>query len=104
MVIDNPGMREFGALGAGGGIEASYSDIVSLSSQCHFRDCTHTNEPGCAVLMAIESGKMNADHYENFLKVRSESEHYQASYAEKRKKDKEFGRYIKSAKKVVKRE
>jgi len=102
MVIDNPGMREFGVLDAGDGIEASYSDIISLSSQCHFRDCTHTNEPGCAVLKAIESGKINADHYDNFLKLRSESEHYQASYAEKRKKDKEFGRYIKSAKKDLK--
>ncbi len=102
MVIDNPGMREFGVLGADGGIEASYSDIASLSSQCHFRDCTHTNEPDCAVLEAMESGKINADHYDNFLKLRSESEHYQASYAEKRKKDKEFGRYIKSAKKDLK--
>lgn len=104
MVIDNPGMREFGILGAGGGIEASYSDIVSLSSQCHFRDCTHTNEPGCTVLKAMESGKINADHYDNFLKLRRESEHHQASYAEKRKKDKEFGRYIKSAKKDLKGE
>jgi ribosome biogenesis GTPase len=104
MVIDNPGMREFGVIGAGGGIEASYSDIVTLSSQCHFRDCTHTNEPGCAVLKAIESGKINADHYDNFLKLRSESEYYQSSYAERRKKDKEFGRYIKSAKKELKSE
>lgn len=104
MVIDNPGMREFGVLGAGGGIDASYSDVVALSSQCHFRDCTHTNEPGCAVLKAIESGIIDADHYDNFLKLRSESEHYQASYAERRKKDKEFGRYIKSAKKDLKGE
>jgi ribosome biogenesis GTPase len=99
MVIDNPGMREFGVLGAGGGIEASYSDIGALASQCHFRDCTHTSEPGCAVLKAIESGMIDAEHYDNFLKVRSESEHYQASYVERRKKDREFGRYIKSAKK-----
>lgn len=99
MVIDNPGMREFGVLGAAGGIEANYSDIVALSSQCHFRDCTHTSEPGCAVLKALESGMIDADHYDNFLKLRSESEHYQASYAERRKKDREFGRYIKSAKK-----
>jgi ribosome biogenesis GTPase len=102
MVIDNPGMREFGVLGAGSGIEASYSDIIAQSSQCRFRDCTHTNEPGCAVLKAIESGEINAEHYENFLKLRSESEYHQASYAEKRKKDREFGRYIKSAKKDLK--
>lgn len=104
MVIDNPGMRELGVLGAGGGIEASYSDIVALSSQCHFRDCTHTSEPGCAVLQAIASGMIDADHYDNFLKLRSESEHYQASYAERRKKDREFGRFLKSAKKDLKGE
>lgn len=104
MVIDNPGMREFGVLGAEGGIEASYSDIVSLSSQCHFRNCTHTSEPGCAVLNAIESGMIDAAHYDNFLKLKSESQYYQASYAERRKKDREFGRYIKSAKKDLKGE
>ena len=102
MVIDNPGMREFGVLGADGGIEAGYSDIVSLSPQCHFRDCTHTNEPGCAVLKALASGQIGAEHYDNFLKLRKESEHYQSSYAEKRQKDKEFGRYLKSAKKDLK--
>jgi len=99
MVIDNPGMREFGVLGAEGGIDASYSDIVALSSQCHFRDCTHTNEPGCAVLKALETGEIAAGHYENFVKLKSESEYYQMSAAEKRKKDKDFGRFIKSAKK-----
>lgn len=99
MVIDNPGMREFGVLGAEGGIDASYSDIVALSSQCHFRDCTHTNEPGCAVLKALETGEIDAEHYESFVKLRSESEYYQMSYAEKRRKDKDLGRFIKSAKK-----
>lgn len=99
MVIDNPGMREFGVLGAEGGIDASYSDIIALSSQCHFRDCTHTNEPGCAVLKALETGEIDAEHHENFIKLRSESEYYQMSSAEKRKKDKDFGRFIKSAKK-----
>jgi ribosome biogenesis GTPase / thiamine phosphate phosphatase len=102
MVIDNPGMREFGVLGAGGGIEVNYSDILALSSRCHFRNCTHTNEPGCAVLKALESGEIDTKHYENFLKLRSESDYNQMSYAAKRKKDKEFGRSIKSAKKDLK--
>jgi ribosome biogenesis GTPase / thiamine phosphate phosphatase len=99
MVIDNPGMREFGVLGASGGIEASYADISARAADCHFRDCTHTSEPGCAVLQAVESGEVDAEHYENFLKLRKESEYHQLSYAEKRKKEKEFGRFIKSVKK-----
>ena len=98
MVIDNPGMREFGVLGAGGGIEASYVDITARAGHCHFRDCTHTSEPGCAVLQALASGEIDAEHYENFLKLKRESDYHQLSYAEKRKKDKDFGRFIKSVK------
>lgn len=99
MVIDNPGMREFGVLAAGGGIEASYADITVLAGRCRFRDCTHTSEPGCAVLQALDSGELDTAHYENFLKLKRESEYHQLSYVEKRKKDKEFGRFIKSVKK-----
>lgn len=99
MVIDNPGMREFGVLGASGGIEASYADIAARSGHCQFRDCTHTNEPGCAVLHALALGEIDAAHYENYLKLKRESEYHQLSYVEKRKKDKDFGRFLKSAKK-----
>ncbi len=99
LVIDNPGMREFGVFGAEDGIEASYSDVLTLASQCRFRDCTHSNEPSCAVLNALERGEIDAEHYDNFIKLRRESDYYRLSYAEKRKKDREFGRFIKSVKK-----
>lgn len=99
LVIDNPGMREFGLFGAVDGIEASYSDILALASQCRFRDCTHSSEPDCAVLNALERGEIDAEHYDNFIKLRRESDHYLLSYADKRKKDREFGRFIKSGKK-----
>lgn len=99
MVIDNPGMREFGVLDAEGGLEASFTDILALASQCHFRDCTHLNEPGCAVREARDSGRISAEHFDNFVKLRKESAHLQLSHAEKRKKDRDFGRFIKNAKK-----
>jgi ribosome biogenesis GTPase len=99
LVIDNPGMREFGILGAESGIGGSFSDITSLASSCRYRDCTHASEPGCAVVEAVNSGEISRNHYENYLKLREESEFHQMSYAEKRKKDRAFGRYIKSAKK-----
>lgn len=103
MVIDNPGMREFGILSADSGIETSFSDIIGLSSQCHFRDCTHTNEPGCSVIKAVDSNKIDPEHYNNFIKLSSESEFNQMSYAEKRKKDRSFGRFLKTAKKDLNR-
>ncbi|MEI6757076.1 MAG: ribosome small subunit-dependent GTPase A [Chlorobium sp.] len=99
LVIDNPGMREFGILGAEGGIASSYSDITALSSSCRYRDCSHTGEPGCAVIEAMHSGEINQEHFENYKKLRKESEFYEMSYAEKRKKDREFGKYVKSVKK-----
>ena len=102
MVIDNPGMRELGILGADSGIEASFPDVVELSSRCRFRDCTHANEPGCAVREAIEAGELDVGYYENFRKLESESAYLQMSYAEKRKKERDFGKFIKSVKKTLK--
>lgn len=99
LVIDNPGMRELGLLAAESGLGASYSDILELYSGCRFRDCSHTNEPGCAVLAALQSGELTAEHLESFRKLQSESAYLQLSYAEKRQKEKNFGRFIKSVQK-----
>ena len=99
LVIDNPGMREFGILGAESGIGDSFSDILGFASGCRYRNCSHTGEPGCAVLAAVNSGVLGQEHYDNYIKLREESDFYQMSYAEKRKKDRNFGKYIKSVKK-----
>lgn len=99
MLIDNPGMREFGILGAGEGMGDSFADIYELASKCKYSDCSHSNEPGCAVLRAMEEGSLHRAHYQNFIKLRNESEFHDLSYLEKRNKDKAFGRYIKSVKK-----
>ena len=102
LVIDNPGMREFGILGGEDGIESSYSSITALSSRCRYRDCGHTGEPGCAVIAAVHSGKISRESLEGFLKLKGESAFNDMSYAEKRRKDRDFGRFIKSAKKDLK--
>jgi ribosome biogenesis GTPase len=99
MLIDNPGMREFGIMGAEEGMGDSFADIYKLASKCKYRDCSHSNEKGCAVLGAVEDGSLHRAHYQNFIKLRSESEFHDLSYLEKRNKDKAFGRYIKSVKK-----
>lgn len=102
LVIDNPGMREFGILCAESGLENSYAEITDLSSGCRYRDCRHTAEPGCAVIEAVDSGKISRESFDNYHKLRKESEFHQMSYTEKRKKDKDFGKYIKSVKKNLK--
>lgn len=103
LVIDNPGMREFGILGAESGLATSYSDIIALASKCRYQDCSHTGEPGCAVLAGVHRGEVSQEALDSFLKLKEESAFNDMSYAEKRKKDRDFGRYIKSAKKDLRK-
>ncbi|MDP1992543.1 MAG: ribosome small subunit-dependent GTPase A [Syntrophales bacterium] len=102
MLIDTPGMRELGLLDVSEGIDKSFAEIHDLSRNCRFSDCTHTREPGCAILMSLERGELSEERYQNYLKLRKESEFYDLSYSEKRKKDKAFGRFVKSAMKHMK--
>ena len=102
LLIDNPGMRELGILGAGDALDDSFADIHGLSMKCRYADCSHNREPGCSVLAAIERGELNRDRYDSFIKLRKESEHYEMSYLERRKKDRAFGKFIKTAKKQLK--
>ncbi len=104
LVIDNPGMREFGILNAEDGIDGGFIDITDLASRCRYRDCSHSGEPGCAVHAALSAGEIDRDHYENYCKLKEEAAFYQMSHAEKRKKDRDFGKYIKSVKKGMTRD
>ncbi|HSA18360.1 MAG TPA: ribosome small subunit-dependent GTPase A [Kiritimatiellia bacterium] len=103
MLIDTPGMRELGLLGAEDGIDATFHDIADYSTRCRFPDCTHTSEPGCAVLAALQDGELSEERYQGYLKLKKEAEYHNLSYVEKRKKDKTFGRFFKSAMKQMKR-
>jgi len=103
MFIDTPGTRELGLLGAGEGLAKGFEDIFELSMACRYADCSHTQESGCAVLTAITQGELSEERYSSYLKLRKESEHYEMSYLDKRKKDKAFGRFMKTAKKNMKR-
>jgi ribosome biogenesis GTPase / thiamine phosphate phosphatase len=97
MVIDTPGMRELGNIGVGSGLEESFADIWSLAKTCRFANCTHTQEAGCALLAAIENGTLRADRYQSYLKLMKESEYNELSYVEKRKRDRKFGQFVKTA-------
>ncbi|MDO8262057.1 MAG: ribosome small subunit-dependent GTPase A [Gallionella sp.] len=96
LLIDMPGMRELGILSAGEGIDDSFADIKALAASCRFADCSHTNEPGCAIRMAIENGELNPEHYQSYLKLKAESEFNEMSYLDMRKKDRAFGKFIHS--------
>ena len=99
IVIDSPGMREVGIADSSDGLEATFSEILELSGSCRFKDCTHITEVGCAVLEAVESGEIDKAAYENYLKMEREKEHFESTVAERRKKDKDFGKMVKNVKK-----
>ena len=103
MLIDTPGMRELGNIGASSGIDESFSDIEELSRGCRFANCTHTTEIGCALLAALENRELSTERYQSYLSLLKESDYNQMSYLEKREKDRKFGQFIKSAKKQNKK-
>ncbi len=102
IVIDNPGTREVGIAYAGAGVENVFDGITRLSNECKYADCTHVREPGCAVLKAVEEGRLDEAKYRNYIKLKKENEYYEMSDLEKRKKDRKFGQFIKKAKEQMK--
>jgi ribosome biogenesis GTPase len=102
MLIDTPGMRELGLVGAADGVNIGFEDLVALSADCRYANCSHEHEPGCAVRTAVENGELSEDRYSSYIKLKRESEYYEMSYLDKRKKDRAFGRFIKVAKKQIK--
>lgn len=96
MLLDTPGMRELGNISVESGIDETFSEILELSQSCKFANCSHTNEKGCAILSAISEGKLPEQRYNNYIKMKKESTFNEMSYSEKRKKDKDLGKLIKS--------
>ncbi len=99
IIIDNPGIREVGIVDSNGGLENTFDKIFALSLNCRYRDCTHTNEIGCSVLEAVEKGEIDNDSYISYMKIKREKEFFESSVAERRKKDKDFGKMLKNYKK-----
>lgn len=95
MLIDTPGMRELGNFSIETGLDETFSEITELSKRCQFNNCSHVNEKGCAVVEAVENGRVTAKRYQNYIKLKKESIYNEMSYLEKRKKDRQFGKLIK---------
>jgi ribosome biogenesis GTPase / thiamine phosphate phosphatase len=99
VLIDTPGIKVFGVTNDDKDSLAEIMNISDFKSKCRYSDCTHVNEKGCAVIAAVENGQLDYNVYENYLKLRRESEHYAASEHEKRKQGKTLAGIIKDMKK-----
>jgi ribosome biogenesis GTPase len=73
VVIDTPGMRELGIISAD--LTKSFADIDELASNCRFNDCTHKNEPNCAIQKAIKDGILSIERLESYWKLKKENKY-----------------------------
>jgi ribosome biogenesis GTPase len=73
MVIDTPGMRQMGMWDVTEGIGEAFSDVEACLGRCRFTDCTHGNEPGCAIRAAIADGSLSAERWQDYLKLKREA-------------------------------
>lgn len=102
IVIDNPGMREVGMTNTCVGVDSLFEEIIALAEKCKYVDCTHIHEPGCEVLSALKSGKLDEGKYSNYINLKKEAEYYEMTELEKREKGRRFGKFIKTTKKQLK--
>jgi ribosome biogenesis GTPase len=70
LAIDTPGLRELQLWQ--GDVDTSFQDVQLLAAECHFRDCAHTHEPGCAVLAAVDEGRLELDRLRSWRKLQRE--------------------------------
>ena len=69
-LIDTPGIKGFGTFDMEREELTSYfKEIFEFSKQCRFSDCTHTHEPGCAVLKAVEDHYIAQSRYQSYLSM-----------------------------------
>ena len=94
-LIDTPGMRELQLVDVGDALDDVFAEIASLAENCRFADCSHDAEPGCAVLAAIDSGDLDAARLRRYRKLQSEDRRNTETLAQRRARDKSFGKMIK---------
>jgi len=106
IVIDTPGMREIQMWTVDEGVETAFRDIEELVSSCRFGDCSHHNEPDCAIQEAIESGVLDIKRFERYLKLQGEKDQLslrlddKAFRRAKRERNKQISMWSKELKKI----
>lgn len=103
LLIDTPGMRELGVGHMQEGINEAFAEISQLAGRCKYPDCSHSQEPGCAVLSAVKSGKLSPHQLEHYHALVKESARLSQSAFDKKKKEKALGKIYREGAKDRKR-
>lgn len=75
LILDNPGIREIAFWETDATARTSFPEIEALAARCRFRNCTHTGEPGCMVMAAMDRGDLVPGRLESYRKHRRELEY-----------------------------
>jgi ribosome biogenesis GTPase / thiamine phosphate phosphatase len=76
LLLDAPGLREAALWADEDSVDESFPEIASLAVECRFRDCAHSDEPGCAVQAALAAGQLDRRRYESYLEFRREARYH----------------------------
>jgi len=93
-LADTPGMREIQLLDVADGIAVAFADVEALAEACKFRDCSHGEEPGCAVAAAVASGSLTARRVDSFRKLHEEESRNRESLAQRRSRERTFSKLV----------
>lgn len=88
VLIDTPGMRELQLFDCTEGVDKTFADISEIAQQCRFSNCQHSNEPGCAIIRALDAKLIDQRRVNNYFKLQAEQARNSASMQVKRAKDK----------------
>lgn len=99
VLIDTPGMRELQLWAGEADVDELFADVAELATTCRFRDCQHDDEPGCAVLAAVDSGEMRSGRLASYRKLKRELDwhHRRQDVASQRAESRRLGKIYRSA-------
>lgn len=98
LMIDTPGMREFGLTAEEGkNTEVLFPALQEFAASCRFSDCKHIDETGCGVLEALESGELDFHLYDSYVKLSKEQRRFEIKLEDKKRLGKQFGKMTKEA-------
>lgn len=100
-IIDTPGLRELQLDVDAQALADTFGEVTALLSHCRFADCSHTNEPGCAVQAALSSGRLDPDRWQQYQRLHREAQaldvRRQEARHQRRQRERSFGKMARAA-------
>ncbi|MEE4253333.1 MAG: ribosome small subunit-dependent GTPase A [Desulfuromusa sp.] len=104
LLIDSPGLRELQLSECESGVSSLFEDIEELAGHCRFNDCRHSGEDGCAVTTAVTNGVLSSRRLVNYLKLMAEQARNAETIADRRQREKSFGKLCRSVQAIKQKE